>query len=124
MRMKIKIVSLITVFAFSACSAQKMAMTEKKILSGKWVLVQDSLSSLLVKRNRIIVYYNNLSLDTISYTITNKSCDPAYTPYKMKNDLFLSWENEICFEIEHLTKESLMLLYTANGKLSTYRKQK
>ena len=124
MRLKIKIVSLNTLLTFSACSTQKRAMTAKKIFSGKWVLVQDSLSSLIVKGNRIIVYYNNVSIDTISYTIASESCDPAYTPYKMKNNLFLSWEDGICSEIEYLTKENLMLLNTANGELSTYRTQK
>jgi membrane protease subunit (stomatin/prohibitin family) len=115
---------LLILFAFNSCNAQKKATTKSKIPDGKWVLVQDSLNSVLVKENTIVMYYNNISVDTISYIITKNSCDSTYTPSKKKDVLFLSWKDGICSEIEYLTKGSLMLIYTADGKLSTYRKEK
>jgi hypothetical protein len=120
---KIKILCLLILLVSNFCNAQKIPTTNKKISTGKWICVQDSLSTIVVKGNVITMYYDNVSVDTTTYTITKQLCDITYKPSK-KDALFLLWQDGICSEIEYITKQHLMLIYTATGRLTTYRKEK
>lgn len=93
-----------------------------KIPNGKWICVQDSLSSIIVKDKWIYSYYNNKIIDTTSYRIMDHSCDSLYQSNVM-GTLFLMWDNDLCYEIQSITEVYIELIYTGNGKTITYYKQ-
>ncbi|MDD3280939.1 MAG: hypothetical protein PHC83_05135 [Bacteroidales bacterium] len=93
----------------------------KIIPNGKWICVQDSSISIVIKGKFIFEYYNDVGIDTTKYFLTNESCDLNYKPYK-KKAFFLIWDNDICYEIVGFTKKYIELIYTANGKTFTFYK--
>ena len=113
---------LIVSLRFS-CNAQKGAGHKDVIPPGQWICVQDSLSSMIVTGKQMLLYYDGKPIDTIKYELSIKSCDSTYAPAKKEHPLFLLSNDGICSEVEYITETELMLTYTANGKLTTYKKR-
>ena len=110
-------------YACISCNAQKGTIhSVQKIPNGKWICVQDSLSSIIVKGEFIYSYYENSPVDTSKYILIKQTCESSYKSSK-KEALFLKWGNSLCYEVEGITQEYIELTYTANGKTITYIKQ-
>ncbi len=121
MRLKISTIVLLTLFAYTASFGQKKSTPKQKISNGKWVLVQDTLSSIVVKNKFVSHYYENKALDTTTYTIVRHPCDSSYKSPN-KKALYLLWNNGLCHEVIGITNNYIELVYTLNGKTITYRR--
>lgn len=122
MKRRLKYIILLILPVWYSCNAQEIVSKIDRIPNGKWVSVQDSLNSIIVKGCYIYEYYNNRLIDTTKYTIIKESCDPLYESAGHET-LFLLWDQELCYEVIGITDRYIELIYTANGKTITFWKR-
>lgn len=124
MKNRINLIVLLALLFWGNCNGQKVSnLYINKIPNGKWICVQDSLYSIVVKGASIYSYYENKSVDTSKYILTTKPCDLSYKSSK-DQQIFLKWGNDLCYKVEGITQDYIELTYTTNGRTITYTKQK
>jgi hypothetical protein len=96
-------------------------------LSGKWVSKSDKLNVIEFYRNKFYEYYDKGLEETGSFFLSN-NCKVKSRILEQNKPIFLnqiSPDNSIiCNEILSLTKNRLTLMFSENGKISTFSKQK
>jgi hypothetical protein len=96
-------------------------------LSGKWVSEKDKLSVIEFKENTFYEFYDNELVDKGSFFFSN-NCKVKGGFLQQNKPLYLnqisSDNSMICNEIMSFTKNRLILMYSENGKISTFIKVK
>ena len=105
------------------CNAQHIIRKTQGIPEGKWVCVQDPLSTMVVKKNLVLEYYNHKLISSTKYLITKQSCDITHKNLA-KNPYFLIWHEGLCYEVEGITEKYIELIYTSTGATLTYSRRK
>ncbi|GAB3740416.1 hypothetical protein GCM10027594_20390 [Hymenobacter agri] len=116
------LVALWVVFQGVSCNAQQHLKT-KRIPDGKWICVQDPLSSIVVKGEQVTDYYRNKLTGTTRYIFTKHACDESYET-SVKNPVYLIWHEGMCYEIIGITEKYIELVYTSTGTTVTYSRKK
>ncbi len=118
-----KIISSILVFVIHTASYGQNVSD----LSGKWISETDKSNVKQFKGNIFYDYYDNELTETGSFFLSN-NCKVKSRVLDQNKPIFLneiSSDNYIiCNEITSLTKNRLTLMYSENGKISTFLKQK
>ena len=96
-------------------------------LSGKWVSKNDKLNVIGFKGKIFYEYYND-KLEEKGLFFLSNNCKVESRILEQNKPIFLnqiSPDNSIiCNEISSLTKSRLTLMYSENGKISVFTKQK
>lgn len=104
-----------------------LQVLEPKDIVGTWVSIDDYNYSMSFDHLHVTEHYKGTDDgdDVYNYEITNRSCDSTYY-HLTKTDLdFLrkyNKEEEYCYELVNLSNELLVLRYTGNGRLLTFKK--
>ena len=117
------LVTLWLVFQGASCNAQQQHLKTNKISDGKWICVQDPLSSIVVKGEQVTDYYRNKLTGTTRYVFTKHVCDESYET-AAKNPLYLVWHEGMCYEVIGITEKYIELVYTSTGTTVTYSRKK
>jgi hypothetical protein len=117
------ITTVLILFVYCSCSAQKITSIQSKIPEGKWVSAQDSLDVVIVKGEYTFQYYNNVLKDSAKYFFSKNPCNTSYKPSKKSSTFLLMYQEHLCFEVEGITHEYMELTYTVNGRTLTYWRQ-
>jgi hypothetical protein len=105
-KMKPLLIIACWLFFICNCSTQKYYEGKKKLLIGKWISEDDSLSTITFAKRKVIWQYNQGEKREETYMVT-------------KDTLFM---NKRKYEILNLNKDVLSLMYYANGKIFLYLK--
>lgn len=96
-------------------------------LSGKWISETDKLNVIEFKGGIIYEYYDNVLEEKRPFFLSN-NCKVKSRILEQNNSIFLNQINHdnsiICNEISSYTKNRLTLIYSENGKISTFAKEK
>lgn len=92
---------------------------------GSWQSISDKKYIIEISKTQIKEYYDIKEESTYKYYITTFPCDSSYT--KVKNISFLkkvSVGDVDCYEIVSLTNDYLTLVYTSNGNILEFKRNK
>lgn len=127
---KYSLILLLFPVLLSGCKSFGQAATdsnnEVNLIKGNWVSDSDSLYSLKIDEYKIIEYYDKKITDTFEYKLLSQSCDEAYSKANKKGDKFLKkykGNETYCYEIIGLSRSSLSLIYTLNGKINPFTRK-
>jgi hypothetical protein len=117
---------IILTVALAACKTALPAFDEKEII-GTWVSVNDKNSMMKFTSDEAAFSYTGYPDSSYEYEISEGTCDSAYYNGSESNVHFLRLYNDnekFCYEITALNKKNLALMYSQNGKVQLYKKQK
>ncbi|OGU55922.1 MAG: hypothetical protein A2V66_18435 [Ignavibacteria bacterium RBG_13_36_8] len=138
---QIAFVIVFLMLSFSSCSKEKTGEEEKTTqqeqidnarhenktlttldkLQGKWESLEDPKYVLEIKENTKIEYYDNEVIQTKTFEILDK-CKSGYAVSNLTGE-FLD-DGELCYKIDDVTEQTLILLYTGRGNFLRFKKIK
>jgi len=91
-------------------------------LQGRWQSTEDAKSIIEIKGHDYIDYYDGKSVDTVTFDILSACKSEGGKPDKKGK--YLETAKELCYHIDSVTPEELVLMYLPRGNSLAYKKLK